>query len=284
MILRASKLVFSSYKLFSLNEIELIYFSFFQIIPALSHMLGLTSAEVVYMQPSSIDEQKPPTISLKCRVDGNRLDSIQWLKDGEPLNIVGSLIIRYPTQNDSGYYKCLARNKFGTVESHPLLVDIHPNTHNAFHSIWICELKISNDNYMEKNLLCRFKRKGRSHRKRSALDGGSQLYQTSKRKKITVAEDITAMINCDVSRLGGKAKDLSVRWKKDGKLIRQSTLISANIDMQTPSPTENPLFHGRIIMNPKNGSITITATIPSDSGIYEVSLVFLFGFNIDKNF
>lgn len=224
------------------------------------------------MQPSSIDAQKPPSLTLKCRIDGNLLDGVQWLKDDSPLSSVGSLIIRHPTQNDNGYYKCVARNRFGAIESHPLHIEIHSNNHNLYHSTWMCELKTGDDNHMEKLLLCHFKRNGRLHRKRSASDGGSQLFQTSKRKKITVAEDNSATINCDVTRLGGKAKEVAVRWKKDGKLIRQSMLNEANSDMSTPNPMENPLFRddGRINMDSKNGSITITSAIPSDSGIYEV--------------
>lgn len=153
------------------------------------------------------------------------------------------------------------------------------NTVNDTHGAFMCDLETTNTSPLETTLMCRYEHindvhNGRFHRKRSASEGGSQLLSTSKRKKISVAENHLATISCDVSRLERKMSQVSVRWKKDGKLIRQSMLNEPNTDMMS-NPMENPLIRddGRIIMDSKNGSITITSTIPSDSGIYEVCLL-----------
>lgn len=228
---------------------------------------------------SSIETPKSlTTIILKCRVDGNRLDEIRWYKDDKPLNAIGLLMIHHPTPANNGYYKCVARNAIGMVESEPYHIEIHTNDHNAIHSSEIlCEPAINRANQMkERSLVCRYKHNaGRLHRKRSTTEGGSQSTSlpASKRRKLAIAEDSSVTIHCDVGHADRKANQISVRWKKDNKLIRQSMLNAPNNDMSNGNPFENPLFRddGRITMDSKNGSITIAATIPSDSGVYEVS-------------
>lgn len=213
------------------------------------------------------------TIILKCRIDGNRLDEVRWLKDGKPLKSIGLLMIHHPTQNNNGYYKCIAHNKAGTIESKPYHIVIHTNGHNTFHlSAIVCE-PITNPTTQteERSLVCRYKHNGvRLHRKRSTMEVANQL---SKRHKLTIAEDNSATIHCDVSPLDRKANQASVRWKKDNKLIRQWILNAPNNDISNGNLFENPLFRddGRITIDSKNGSIKISTTIPSDSGVYEVS-------------
>lgn len=225
---------------------------------------------MVFSSSSTMDVHKSSAITLKCHINGNPIDEVRWFKNGKPFNINGPLVIHHPNQNDDGYYKCLARNKIGSIVSEPYLLEIHANAHNSIHSTIICETKFTAIKHIENGLVCRYKRAIRLHRKRSTSDGGSQLSQTSKRKKINVAEDNLATINCDGNRKGNQ---VSVRWKKDGKIIRQTVLNEPGNDLSNLNPMENPLFRddGRITIDPKNGSITIASAIPSDAGIYEVN-------------
>lgn len=257
----------------------------------LSRSQGLTAAEVVYSSSSSsssstLDAHKSSAITLKCHVDGSPIEEIKWLKNGKPvpgLNSIDPLVIRHPTQNDNAVYKCVARNKIGTVISQPYRVEIHANAHNMVHYAVFCEPKITNENHIEQSLLCRYKRNGRVHRKRSASENGTQSLSTiSKLKKINVAEEKSATINCDVNRLDRKTNQLSVKWKKDGKVIRQSVL--GGIEHGSDSFSGNPLFRDdRIIMDTKNGSITIALAIPSDAGSYEVRYIKLNFMKMKKN-
>lgn len=248
--------------------------------------LGLRSAEIVHnpliSSPISSAADTPKsltTIILKCRVDGNRLDEIRWYKDDKPLKSIGLLMIHHPTQTNNGYYKCVAHNRAGVIESEPYRLEIHTNDHNSIHSSEIfCEPIINLANQMnERSLICRYKHNGsgRLHRKRSTTEGGSQSsVSPSKRRKLAIAENSSTTIHCDVSHLDRNANQISVRWRKDNKLIRQSMLNAPNNDITNGmNPFENPLFRddGHITMDSKNGSITIAATIPSDSGVYEVS-------------
>lgn len=228
---------------------------------------------MVYSSSSAMDAHKSSEIILKCHVDGSPIDEVRWLKNGKPVNSIGPLVIQHPTQNDNSEYKCMARNKIGTIVSQPYHVEIHANPHNMVHYAVFCEPKITNANHIENSLLCRYKRNGRFHRKRSASEGSQSSLTTSKRKKINVAEDNSATINCDLNRVDRRANQLSARWKKDGKLIRQSALNEHGSDSFNGNPMEVPLFRddGRLNMDAKNGSITIASTIPSDGGVYEVS-------------
>lgn len=256
---------------------------------------GLRSAKIVYNPLTSSLSSSPPqplssptssmkasklTIILKCRVDGNHLDKIEWFKDGKPLKSVGLLIIHNPTQNNNGNYKCRAYNVAGMTESEPFHVEIQPyhieqTAHNSFHSSELfCESADMLDNQIEKRaLVCRYKHNSaRLHRKRSTTEVGSGL-SSSKQRKLKIDEDDSVTMHCDFSHLDRKANQLSVRWKKDNKLIRQFRLNAPNHDVSNEKPFENPLIRddSRITTDPKNGSIKINSTIPSDSGVYEVS-------------
>lgn len=218
---------------------------------------------------------------MKCRVDGNHLDKIEWFKDDKPLASIGLLMIHNPTQANNGNYKCRAHNMAGMIESKSYHIEIQPyhiemNAHNALHSSeLICESAIDRSSQIVKrSLICRYKHNGsRLHRKRSTTDVGSES-ASSKVRKLKIAEDDSVTINCDVSHLDRKANQLSVRWKKDNKLIRQWMLNAPKNGISNENQFANPLFRddGRITTDSKNGSIKISATIPSDSGVYEVSV------------
>lgn len=231
-------------------------------------------AEVVYSSLSSIDVHKSASIVLKCHINGNGIEEWRWMKNDKPISsssIGGALVIRHPSETDTGYYKCAARNKIGTIFSQPYRVEIQANPHNSYHNGILCESKVIGDRPIGSHLVCRYKRSGRLHRKRSALENGSQQL-SPKRKKINVAEDNAATLNCDLNRLDRKSNQLSVKWKKDGKEFRQLILNEQANDMAHTNLMESSMFRddGRIIVNPKNGSITINSTIPSDAGVYEV--------------
>lgn len=126
-------------------------------------------------------------------------------------------------------------------------------------------------------LLCRRNKNRRSHRKRSASDESIQhpeALQRPVRKRANIAEDDSAVLNCDFKHLDRHSPEIGIQWRKDGKLIRQSILNDPNDDAASMNLMENPLFRvdGRISMHSQNGSLIISSTIPSDGGVYECSV------------
>ncbi|MBN3312119.1 HMCN1 protein, partial [Atractosteus spatula] len=74
--------------------------------------------------PSEVSVLANDTVQLVCRAEGTPLPTIQWLKDGKPLNTTGAgslrispdgstLTIASAQTSDSGKYTCLAKNVAG---------------------------------------------------------------------------------------------------------------------------------------------------------------------------
>lgn len=231
----------------------------------------------------SVKDHESPVFILQCRVDGNHLHGIQWLKNDKPLDPTkfidihsNRLVIRHPRNADNGYYKCVARNKIGSIQSKPYRVEFYTNNHNSYHYPLVCtEMNNNKINGETKSLLCRHKRsdRRRSHHKRSTFDDQPDALQKPPRKRLNIDENHSATINCDLKHVD-RSNQIIVRWKKDGKLIRQSNLNGLSSDLANINPIENSLLRddGRISMHTKNGSLLILSTIPSDSGFYECSI------------
>lgn len=245
-------------------------------------------AEVAYQPPlgAASKTHQSSNIALRCRVKGNRLHEVRWLKDNQPAELdltidifakSHRLNIRHPKKNHSGNYKCLARNLVGSVESEPYQIEIYDENHSSVRSSLICSDLNKKFKENKNMLLCRRNKNRRSHRKRSASDESIQhpeALQKAVRKRANIAEDDSAVLNCDFKHLDRNSQEISIRWKKDGKLIRQSILNDPNDDATSMNLMENPLFRadGRISMHSQNGSLIITSTIPSDGGVYECSV------------
>ena len=63
---------------------------------------------------------------LSCKVEGYPDITCKWNKDG--VNITENcldLTIRNITRKDSGDYKCIAENRYGTKLSYPVFVDVY---------------------------------------------------------------------------------------------------------------------------------------------------------------
>lgn len=214
------------------------------------------------------------------------MHEVRWLKDNQPAELDSTieifaeshrLNIRHPNKNHSGNYKCLARNAVGSVESEPYRIEIHDDNHSSVRSSLICADLNTKLNENKNILLCRRNKNRRSHRKRSASDESIQHLEALQKpvsKRANVAEDDSAVLNCDFKHLDRRSPEINIRWKKDGKLIRQSILNDPNDDAASMYLMENPLFRadGRISMHSQNGSLIIASTIPSDGGVYECSI------------
>lgn len=185
------------------------------------------------------------------------------------------LTIHHPIKSDSGIYKCIARNRIGSIQSRPFKVEFLPTDVNHMQrAVVVCarlERYLADDSTA---LMCRYRKNAyRSQTKRSANDEPEAL-QKPARKRLNVDEARGATLICDMRHID-RDEQLIVRWKKDGKLIRQASLNGMSTsDSININPMENPLLRddGRLSVNSKNGSLIITSTIPSDTGFYECSI------------
>lgn len=241
----------------------------------LPNIIGLDAAKVVY-HPS----YDPITTQfiLRCRINGNHLHEIRWIKDNqfvEPTKRIEidshRLIIRHPSKIDGGIYKCIARNRIGSIQSKPFKVDFSFSDHRLSYECTHSNRKSADDSSA---LLCRYQRYNdrRLQAKRSADDEPETPHKPA-RKRLNVDEARGTVLNCDMRHID-RGEQLIVRWKKDGKLIRQANLNGLSSDPININPMENPLLRddGRLTVHTKNASLIIASTIPSDSGFYECSI------------
>ena len=57
------------------------------------------------------------TFTKECYLRGDPQVSVNWTKDGVPLNKTNTLVIRRATFKDKGYYECTAENDYGKANS-----------------------------------------------------------------------------------------------------------------------------------------------------------------------
>lgn len=209
-----------------------------------------------------------------CNVDGNHIQEIRWLKnEGEvqpqPDRIElksHKLIIRRLNASDNGSYRCLARNKVGTIQSNLYRFEIdHGATRSA---AFRCDHS-SHKNTVSEALLCRGKRSGGVKRDADIITADAM--KKGDRKRLSVNENQKAILSCDVKSVDRSGSVVFVKWRRDGKIFRQTKLDGPSSDVADSNLMDNPLQRGdeRIVVNNKNGSLIILSTVPSDAGIYE---------------
>ena len=105
------------------------------IVFALNFVFSLSSDNKPKGDAPSLEEPlKPITVVvgeetlMVCKVSGNPEPKIEWLKDGKPLigyfrikteydGTLSTLNIEKSSLDDTGEYKCVASNEFGSVQS-----------------------------------------------------------------------------------------------------------------------------------------------------------------------
>lgn len=220
------------------------------------------------------------------------MTEIDWLQDGTPLTvdtvIVSPMTVRrrkgnrlqfaHPSDEESGTYACKASNAAGSVTSTNNFTLHVPLPGDRRHGMRI------------------------SRRKRGGSAGGQAEHVTH---ELQAKETEPAWLACEV----GKKKQqqhpqqhgASVKWFKDGKLLRNATLAGAHSGPAEPTtetllvsdngrPREDcksesrlPILSyskmmfcsentARIIVNPRNATLHFTGVYASDTGLYECHL------------
>ena len=77
------------------------------------------SAPVVAVSPTKLTVNESGTASFQCSVSGNPEPAVEWSKQGNQSEIIsdGKLILKSVTGNNSGVYKCSAKNILGQEQA-----------------------------------------------------------------------------------------------------------------------------------------------------------------------
>jgi PTK7 protein tyrosine kinase 7 len=217
----------------------------------LSVFAGITDPVV---QLINTEKQKNNLI-LKCYVDGSDGIEIEWFRNDKKLikshdvHIQNrKLIIKnLHSANDNGYYRCAARNKAGAVVSK-----------NIF--------KLNGDKTSGTDKYSRNKR----------IPVDSQLAGSRKMDNLRVNEGMPAVLHCLGTGEAMQAGDLIVKWRRDGKIFRQSgTGAEKSADNDAVAGPESQFLRddsARIYINRENNSLIFQTTTASDDGIYDCEL------------
>lgn len=230
-------------------------------------------------------------IVLACNVNGNHIQQIRWFKNDVELQPLDDrtefeghkLILRNPDRSTDGSYRCTARNQIGTIRSDLYRLEVDNdsadekvNRHQyGFKCAHHPHKKVNGDvidlaNKVSTTLLCRGKRSGFAS-KRNADEPLPETLKQSIRRQLSVHENRQAVLPCDLKHVDKSGDNVLVKWKRDGKLVRQVKLNGPTSDMADTNIMENPMLRSdeHISLNNKNGSLIITATVPTDAGIYD---------------
>lgn len=258
------------------NDILFFFFLFY-------FVQGLKSVQVMYRSPS---KKHRSNIVLACNVNGNHIQQIRWYKNGVELQPLidriefesHKLILKNPNHDTDGSYRCTARNQIGTIRSDLYRLEVNNDItdenvnrrHNGFKCAHHPHKKVNSEvidhaNKVSTTLLCRGKRSG------FAGKPNAYALKQSARLQLSVHENRQAVLNCDLKHVDNNGDNVSVKWTRDGKLIRRVKLNGPASDVADTNIMENPMSRSveHILLNNKNGSLIITATVPTDAGVYD---------------
>lgn len=229
-------------------------------------------------------------IVLACNVNGNHIQQIRWFKNDIELQPLidrvefeaHKLILKNPDRDTDGSYRCSARNQIGSIRSDLYRLEVDNDItdedvnrrHNSFKCAHHPHKKVNSDvvdhsKKVSTTLLCRGKRSG-SIAKRNTGELQPDTLKQGVRRQLSVHENRQAMLNCDLKHVDKNGDNVLVKWKRDGKLIRQVKLNGPASDLADTNIMENPMLRDEhISLNNKNGSLVITATVPADAGVYD---------------
>lgn len=220
------------------------------------------------------------------------------------------LIIRNPSSFDNGLYRCIATNNAGRVMSKKgytlKLIDTTINNNNELNNNYNRQMitgciprnflkknsnknqiqNNDNDNNKSKQFLCRGKRGGdRTLNTNSAIihslssnpsginNNGINIVKHP--IKTIAKENDHVELTCKYSNIPNKYKSLSIllRWRKDGKILRQLELGSGTTTTVEPNMEVMLREDSRISINRQNGSLIFSSVIGSDSGVYDCQIL-----------
>eukprot|EP00099_Drosophila_melanogaster_P014907 NP_523705.2 off-track, isoform A [Drosophila melanogaster] len=242
---------------------------------------------VIYLESASVQllGSNRNELLLKCHVEGASGDleplEIEWYRNSEKLSTWKNvqldqhrLIIRQPGSEDDGLYRCTASNAAGRVMSKQGYV---------YQSSVKCLPRLprrKNEKMMEswdkQTFLCRGKRGGAAGLEAlPAAPEDLRIVQGPIGQSIIKEGEPTAL-TC-LYELPDELKNqrIQLRWRKDGKLLRQVELGgSAPIPGHSFDSGKDALLRedARLVLHKQNGTLSFASIIASDAGQYQCQL------------
>ncbi|XP_023037884.1 tyrosine-protein kinase-like otk [Drosophila willistoni] len=230
---------------------------------------------------------------LKCHVEGasgNEALQIEWYRNSAKLSSWQNieldehrLLVRQPTGSDDGLYRCIASNAAGRVMSKQGFVYQHQQQQQAGAKC-LPRLK-KNQKFLPESwgkqiFLCRGKRGGNVEAGLAPSPEGLRLVQGPD-DQITIKEGEPATLSC-LYEIPAELQNqrIQLRWRKDGKLLRQVEL-GASLPRGMGNPHNGHSLDGkdallredaRLVLHKANGTLSFGTVIASDAGQYQCQL------------
>ncbi|XP_075167352.1 protein tyrosine kinase 7 [Haematobia irritans] len=240
-------------------------------------------------------------VILKCHVEassGDGLLEIEWFRNSEKLSSLKNielqenrLIIRNPTGQDTGLYRCIASNAAGRVMSRKGYILKWSSVKDSTNCMPRLKKNYIMPDGMKDVFLCRGKRGDNS----PSLANDDKLplaedVQITKGplKRATVKENDVAELFCQyaiaekyLQAPDGGSSEIILRWRKDGKIIRQIELnngasaASSSVVQRSLDANKDPMLREdtRVSIAKDNGSLVFASVIASDAGQYVCQVV-----------
>uniref|UniRef100_A0A1I8M490 Tyrosine-protein kinase-like otk n=1 Tax=Musca domestica TaxID=7370 RepID=A0A1I8M490_MUSDO len=235
-------------------------------------------------------------VILKCHVEassGDGLLEIEWFRNSEKLSsiknielIENRLVIRNPTGQDTGLYRCIASNAAGRVMSRKGYILKWSSVKESTNCLPRLKKNYVIPDGMKDMFLCRGKRGGDSaHGAEDKLPFPVDVQITQQpQKRATVKENEATELYCQYSipekylKIADAVNEVLLRWRKDGKIIRQIEANGATSSMSQRSLDANkdPMLRGedtRVSIAKDNGSLVFSSVVASDAGQYVCQVV-----------
>uniref|UniRef100_A0A0K8U9L3 Tyrosine-protein kinase-like otk n=3 Tax=Bactrocera latifrons TaxID=174628 RepID=A0A0K8U9L3_BACLA len=248
---------------------------------------------VIWIQAASVQllSSNHNEVTLKCHVEGTSGDGmleIEWFRNSEKLSTLKNielqqnrLIIRQPSAEDSGLYRCIASNAAGRAMSKKgYVLKWSNNKSGSFErdstrftsSSCIPRLKKNQKlpiEAMNQIFLCRGKRGDQTIEDK--LPAATDVTITKGPVSKQVKENEPTEMIC-LHSVPEKYHQVQLRWRKEGKIFRMVELgASATTSMSAPTETGKelaPREDTRIVLNRSNGSLLFSNVFASDAGQY----------------
>ncbi|KAH8402049.1 hypothetical protein KR009_009485, partial [Drosophila setifemur] len=242
---------------------------------------------VIYLDSASVQllGSNRNELLLKCHVDGASGTSdplqIEWYRNSEKLSTWQNiqldqhrLLVRQPSPADDGLYRCTASNAAGRVMSKQGYV--YQSNVKCLPRLPRRKNQKLPESWNKQTFLCRGKRGGSGGLESLPPAPEDLRIVQGPTGHVIIREGEPAALTC-LYELPAELQNqrIQLRWRKDGKLLRQVEL-GGSVPIAGPSSEsgKDALLRedARLVLHKQNGTLSFASIIASDAGQYQCQL------------